>query len=93
MGKRNVKRGMSARVRRELRDLREKVRFLLAGRRCCFCGELFVQGDVQYGTADGPAYRLKLSLHHDNENRADNREEVNVKLAHRSCHKAHHAAE
>lgn len=83
--------GMSKGVRSELRQLREQVRFLLTGRRCCFCRQLFVDGEVQYGTADGAKYRLKLALHHVNENRADNREEVNVKVCHRACHKRHHA--
>jgi hypothetical protein len=85
--------GMSKRVRRELRKLRELARVLLDGKVCCFCGGPLVDNSgFAAGNADGAPLRGLPCVHHLNGVHEDDRPE-NRGLAHVKCHKAHHAKE
>ena len=102
---------MSKSKRSEIRMLREFAHFFLPHIPCFFCHKPLLDEKVEkFGR--GP-WRHKpittgLTLHHDDENKANNSYEIemkwskgkltfgllgNLKPCHRSCHKAHHAKE
>jgi hypothetical protein len=80
-------------TRRELRKLRELVRVLLDGKRCCFCKEPLVDNtDFLPGNGEGFQISEQITIHHRNGLHEDNRQS-NLRFCHRSCHKKHHARE
>jgi 5-methylcytosine-specific restriction endonuclease McrA len=89
---RRVRKGMSNRVRRELRKLREICLALMADQTCYFCRKALVAASGRCGNADGPKLTAKLTVHHKDGDH-DNDVPSNRALAHRACHKAFHARE
>jgi hypothetical protein len=83
---------MLKKTRRELRKLREVVRFLLIGRRCCFCGEPILE-DESFDTAGdctGPPLAERVCIHHLDGDHA-NCNPKNLAVSHGGCHKSYHA--
>jgi len=83
---------MLKKTRREQRKLREIVRFLLIGRRCCFCGEPILEDESfdSAGDCTGPPLAERVCIHHSDEDHSNNRPE-NLLASHGGCHKRHHA--
>jgi hypothetical protein len=75
----------------ELQQAREILRFLLRGHLCFFCREhlIFVSNRESFGHRRHSAIVEKLTIHHINEDREDNRRE-NLVLCHSSCHRSYH---
>jgi len=85
---------MTKPTRRELNKLRELFWFLIRGRKCAHCDELFLEEDVyqlmRHGDGTGDPLTLKLTIDHQDGDHLNNAG-GNHRLMHSSCHKTHHA--
>jgi hypothetical protein len=77
-----------------LNKLRELFWLMIRGKKCCFCHNAFLEDDrfevMRHGDGTGEPLSMKITIHHWNGLHSDNRP-GNHRLAHSSCHKAHHA--
>lgn len=85
--------GSTKKARSELRLLREIGWFFLANATCYFCRHsLLPKGEhPTFGHRRHKALSIKLTFHHLNGDRNDNRPYMNVVPCHRLCHIRYHA--
>jgi hypothetical protein len=84
---------MSNRTRREVGKMRELLWFLLNGKVCCFCKKPLLpkpSRKVRFGNASGEPFEVDITQHHHDEDHSNN-DPSNIRLAHTTCHKRHHA--
>lgn len=77
----------------EVRLLREIAWWAIRNLSCYFCHVRLIpkmEADVlTYGHRQHKPFKLKLTMHHENENHSDNKDS-NLKWSHSDCHKRHH---
>ena len=81
-------------IRRELNKLRELARHFLEGETCCFCHKPWLPpnalDDHEHGSGTGSPLLLDVTIHHRDGDHFNNAK-ANRTLAHRACHRRHHA--
>ncbi len=84
--------GMRRSTKSELRMLREIVWHFCTIKKCFFCKQPLLEmteKEMRFGRRDFPPVKVKLAIHHEDENRRNNSRE-NRKPAHSKCHRRHH---
>jgi hypothetical protein len=82
---------MQSATKSELQMLRELVRYYAQGRVCYFCKRVLIDNcDVTFGHRHHSPVVDRITLHHLDEDRENNRKE-NLIDCHTACHRSHHA--
>jgi len=85
---------MRSSTKSELQMLRELAWYFLPQTRCDLCNRLIIlairKGGLTFGHRRHPPITMKVTVHHINRNRQDNRFE-NLALVHTICHRRYHA--